>query len=142
MCTASSWPWTRSSTPTWTGRSWTSTTAWRSGDSSSTTPTSSKAAAAARRSRSELGSTGCAGGRAADAAPAARSPAPAQPYIAIDHACRRPLIVIELDDGLRGQFGHVAHRLEVGTRDMGAEDDGGQAEERISRFGRFLVEHV
>src|SRR5271157_2241663 len=143
MCTASSWPWTRSSTPTWTGRSWISTTAWRSGDSSSTTPTSSRAAAAARRSRSELGSIGCEGGRTADAArPAARSPSPAQTYIAIDHTRRWPSIVIQLDDGPGGQFSHVAHRLEVGTGDMGAENDGGQAEQRISRFGRFVVEHV
>src|SRR5271157_3079398 len=143
MCTASSWPWTRSSTPTWTGRSWISTTAWRSGDSSSTTPTSSRAAAAARRSRSELGSIGCEGGRTADAArPAARSPSPAQTYIAIDHTRRWPSIVIQLNDGPGGQFSHVAHRLEVGTGDMGAENDGGQAEQRISRFGRFVVEHV
>ena len=50
--------------------------------------------------------------------------------------------MIQLDDGARGQFGHIAHRLEVGTRDMGAENDVGQAEKRISRFGRFVVEHV
>ena len=50
--------------------------------------------------------------------------------------------MIQLDDGPRGQFSHVAHRLEVGTGDMGAENDGGQAEQRISRFGRFVVEHV
>ena len=34
-----------------------------------------------------------------------------------------------------GQISHVAHRQKVGACNMGAQDDRGQAEQRISRSG-------
>ena len=69
-------------------------------------------------------------------------PPPAFAKFRVDDAVAGPAVLVELDDRCRGHLGHLAHRLGVSSRDMGAEDRARQSDQRVAGLGRLVIHDV